>query len=372
MLTDRQPLPGIHSYRNEHSPNGQNPAGRYPLHRFHSGRPSGGAIASKPLQTKLTVNQPSDVLKQEAARAAGHVMRKPGVATPPGTVEAREEKAIALLSRIQPYTIHQTLAEVKFGGGGRPVHSVLQVSGRNPVTIVVNLKLKSEPLKVHELAEFQVLATPDISGGIHRFDMAILIDPKVTNFPPESVARSLHHESMHMQLFIDRHVPEWDRSTHLGGFDEYFDTARRDSAYEDLIRELTASIQKAAKTTKKVAEDHALMIVERIVEETYAEDVTARAFLRSNAPPPASPTEKRRQYFTLTTRWLATYLDDAGAKGVPYGKTHSMASKLVLLWQTIDNKVPKPPLYPVPIGEYVSCGPENLPPLAPPLLDMPQ
>jgi len=343
---------------------GQSPAGRFPMHRRHSGGPSGGAIASKPRHTKLTVSQPSNVLKLGAGRAAGQVMRKPGGATPPNTTQKRVEEAIALLSRIQPYTIHQALAKVTLGGSAQPVHSVPQKSGRKTVTNVFNLELKIAQLPPNVLAQFKGPVTPAISGGIRRFDMEILIATNVANSLPESIARRLHHEGMHMRLFIDRHVPEWDRSTHLGGLNAYLDTARKDPAYGNLITELAAAIHKAAKTTNLVAHEHALSMVEKIVEDKYAEDVMARAFLGSNAPPPISPTAKRRQYLSLTTRWLVTYLDEAGAKGMPYGKTASMASKLVLLWQKIDNEAPQPPLYPVPIGIYGSYGSENLPPLS--------
>ncbi len=323
---------------------------------------------------RLLAHELAHVLQQRAApasssaaittsRASGMVQRQPA-GTPAATSRNPTDNikdAIELLRKVQPLFIHQALSAVSVNAGSAQVHTVEHTSGGKPVTSVFTLELKVAALGGFKLAEFESSAVPKQSGGTQTFAMTIRVSDKAANFPPETLARDLLHEGMHMQLFVDRAVPSWSSSLYLKGFQDYLAAARKSANHAPLVAELTAFIKKNAKgKTQAVAAREAKEIVEKIIEEKYVIDVTEQSSLGSKAAPP-SLSDRQRDYLTLTTRWLVTYLDQVGVTNRPPDEIRSIAGKLVTLWSEIDANAPRPPRYPVPTGKFPQSEPDILP-----------
>ena len=324
---------------------------------------------------RLLAHELVHVLQQRAApassdaaiatsRASGVVQRQPtgGTATPAKTPEENVKEAINLLQNVQPPFIHKALSAAPVNGGSVQVHSLQHASGGKPVTSVFTLELKVAPLPGFKRAEFQAQRTPTIAGGTRTFAMTITVNNNAANSPPQTLARDLFHEGMHMQLYIDRAVPSWSSTLYLKGFQDYLATVSKLSIYQDLLSKLTKFIKKHAKgKTPTLAASEAKEIVEQIMEEKYVVDLTEQSGPGSQTQPstPPTPSEKRRQYLTLTTRWLGTYLQQVGVKNGPQDEIGRMAAMLSALWSEIDDKAPRPPRYPVPIGKYAE--PDILP-----------
>jgi hypothetical protein len=326
-------------------------------------------------QTEITAAPASSSATIATSQASRMVQRQPAGTRPVAaqTLTDNIKDAIKLLRQVQPLFIHQALSAVPINYGSVPVHSVEHLSGGKRVTSVFTLELKVAKLAGFTLAKFQATTGPAKLGGTQMFAMTITVSERAATFPPETLARDLLHEGMHMQLFVDRAVPSWSASLYISGFQDYLAAARKDHyrTYALLFAELTDFIKKNGQgKTQAVAAREAREIVEKIIEEKYVIDAVKQSRFGTRAAP-LRPTERQQHYRSLTTRWLVTYLSQVGVNNRPEKEIGGMASKLVSLWLEIDRNAPRPPRYPVPIGVYQEPMPEKIllaPPLPAPIL----
>lgn len=276
------------------------------------------------------------------------------------------KEAVNRLRGVHPLFIARALSSVAVDGGSAEVHKVEQVKGGKPVTSVFTLQVKVAPLGGFKAAQFEAPSAPTQSAGTQTFAMTITIGSnQAVQFPPETLARDLFHEGMHMQLYIDRAVPSWKRMTfHTERYQDYLVTARVNEDYAPLITELTAFLQRNVRgKAPAVAAREATEIVAKIVEEKYVIDVTERDV--DGRKSPTTPSGRMEEYRKLTSRWLVTYVDQVGVTNHPPDQITSMAVKLARLWTHIDANAPRPPLHDAITGKYVEPQPGVVPPPAP-------
>lgn len=293
---------------------------------------------------RLLAHELVHVAQQAKAPSANVIHRQPAQLTPAENVA----EAVKLLGGRQPIFIFQALSAAPVDGAAVQVHTVQHSVGGKPVTSVFNLKVKVMQLTGFSAAEFQAPRNPAEAQGTRTFDMEIHVDSNTANHPPVSLARDLFHEGMHMQLYIDRRVPTWDRSNYLQGFQAYLDIAHKSANHGPLLTDLTAFIVKNVKgKAKAAAAANAREIIDRIMEEKYAINAEVQIGPAKTDKPfvPDRSIERRR-----VSRWLSTYLSQLGVTNFPVDELGGMAAKLSAIWLEVDDKAPAVPLYGVPMG----------------------
>lgn len=300
--------------------------------------------------------------QQSKAPSGNLIHRQPAPLTP----EQNVAEAVKLLAARQPIFIFQALSTAPVGGAAVPVHTVQHVVAGKPVTSVFNLQVKVMGLSGFSAAEFQGPRNPAEAQGTRTFNMEIHVDSNTANHPPVSLARDLFHEGMHMQLYIDRAAPSWDRSNYLKGFQAYLDVAHKSAGHAPLLSEMTGFIVKNVKgKTAAAATANAKEIIDKIMEEKYA--INAEVQIgpgKTDKPFTSDRSVERRR----VTRWLSTYLQQLGVTNFPVDEVGSMAAKLSAIWIEIDLNAPPVPLYPVPLGLAPTTPPDINPysvPVAP-------
>jgi hypothetical protein len=287
----------------------------------------GPAIPVNPLWHQLASTIP------RSGSSAPILQRKPEPDADEKADNVRE--AVALLKDISPLSIHRRLSAVPVGPGSTTVETISDTSGRAPVTSIFNLTLQVAPVTGHTLAEFggglPVLAA---DGTTRTWPMTITLGPTAAASPPPTLARDLFHEGMHMQLFIDRAVPSYLRSSHEFGMSAYLSLARNSDSHAPLLAGLTSYIQQHSTTTPKTAQNDAKEIVEKIIEEKYVMDETVRSGLTPRTQLSAS--DRSASYQSLTTRWLGTYLKKIGVTTVVPDDIGALAGRLRAIWMVID------------------------------------
>jgi len=328
--------------------------------RLREARQRVQAVPPAPRQESLGEPSPGHPLLQ-LQRTLGNqgVLRRLGVVQRDADPTADNVKAaVALLKDVSPISIHQCLSAVQLGAGSATVSTVAETSGGTATTSTFTLELKVGALTGHSIAEFQGVSPVKPGGATRTYAMTITIGPAAASMPPQTLASHLYHEGLHMRLFMDRAAPG-SSSVHLFRMESYLALARKSASHAPLLSDLAAYMQKnGTGKSLKTAQTEANDLVEHMMEEKYIMDETVRSGLTPKVQ--QTPSDLSRNYQTLTTRWLVTYLQKYGVSTGDPATIGTLAGRLRAIWMEIDAEQQR--LAQIPVLVPRSSGPPYLPP----------
>ena len=259
------------------------------------------------------------------------------------------KKAVALLKGRDPKLVQEMLSKAPVDGQSHKVHTVTHTNGNTTTVYEFMLEVKVGAAKGgHSKAEFTGNTNAKTGTNNQKvYAMEIVITPQLAKADTTYLSRTLFHEGLHMQLFVDRRLPSSIQSQLLKDLHGYFSFIRNENVYKELKKQLISYIiAHSSVNSLNAATPVAEHIINGVIEEKFIKDETVRKGVEPAAN--LQPSALMKAYLSLTTRWLQFYLQD---RQVAIGDENdndnhkrmkdeitSMARKLVSLWIALDNK----------------------------------